>query len=126
MALQTQSRALLNIDPAPAEEKRTIHVKNCATAKAIRLYGGVFCQNISKSDIANIASKFDPTAAILLIIKERENISVFKNCLKKNTAHLKLILDAASGNLDALRKAPQEGLNLNNYDVKKKRSNDKC
>jgi len=117
MALQSQMRDLLKIDPAKAEEKSTIYAKKCATAKAIKLYGGVLCQNITESDIANISSKFDSTAAILSIIKERENISVFKNCLKnKNTANLKLILDAASGNLDSLRKASQEGLDLNNVD----------
>merc|ERR1711892_843068 len=92
MALQSQMRDLLKIDPAKAE-KSTIYAKKCATAKAIKLYGGGFCQNITESDIANISSKFDSTAAILSIIKERENISVFKNCLKnKNAANLKLIL----------------------------------
>ena len=108
---------LLNLDQAQNEELRETQFEKWGKVKAIKLYAGEFCNNASESEIADLESRFHSTSAILSVLKEKENIPTFQNCVQNNKIeHVKLLCATSSGKLDALRKGFQEGMDMNFVD----------
>ena len=111
----------LNLDQTLAQQRYKQSLKRCAMARIIKQYGEDTCKDISNSTIAKIALKFKSPGSILSIIRERERNALCENILKNyNTEHISLILATGMGDLEALRKGFQVGLDINYADISRR------
>ena len=118
MTARTRIIEWLNLDQTQANEKYKQSLKKWGKARAIKQYGSEYCQEVSEAMIASIASKFKSIPSILSIIKERHSSSLFQNILKNNnTEHFTLLFAAGLGDIGALKKGVQEGLDINYVDT---------
>jgi len=107
----------LNHDNKLAQQKYMQSLNRWGMARIIKQYGADTCKDVSESTIAVIARKFKTPESILSIIKEKENNPLFANILKNyNTDHLSLLIATNKGDLDAVQKGFQEGLEINYVD----------